>query len=318
MPTPNLHGLPSEGPLFIVMNARSGATDADTRENAIRMVLSPAGRNYRIWRVTDAAQLAPAAREAVQLAQKEGGIVVAAGGDGTINTVAQEVLGSGCHFGVLPQGTFNYFCRSHGIPSDTGEAAAVLVNGVVRPIQVGLLNDHIFLVNASLGLHPELLENREYHKAKFGRSRLVAFFSGLVTLFRPPPKMLLSMEEGGERDVIRATTLVVDNNPLQLMELGAPEAEDVQRGQLAAVVVKADGVLQMLSMAFHALVGKLIEDSSVYSFSFTEMTVNLLRQIRVKAATDGEVRWMTAPLTFRVAPRPLMVVVPAPAPQDKE
>jgi diacylglycerol kinase family enzyme len=318
VPTPNLHGLPSEGPIFIVMNARSGRTDADTRENAIREILTPAGRNYRIWRISNAGELGAAAREAVQLAQKEGGIVVAAGGDGTINTVAQEVLGSGCHFGVLPQGTFNYFCRSHGIPLDIREAAAVLVNGVVRPVQVGLLNERIFLVNASLGLYPDLLETREYHKGKFGRSRLVAMVSALVTLFRPPPKLLLALEEGGEKNVLRATTLVVDNNALQLMEIGAPEAEDVQRGQLAAVVVKADGVLQMLALALRALLGKLIEASSVYSFSFTSITVNLMRQIRIKVATDGEVCWMTAPLSFRVAPRPLMVVVPAPAPQDEE
>lgn len=317
MPKPNLHGLPSEGPIFVVMNARSGATDAEIRENAIRDVLTPAGRPYRVWRITDAGGLTAAAAEAVQMAKREGGIVVAAGGDGTINTVAQQVLGSGCHFGVLPQGTFNYFCRSHGIPTDTAEATSILVDGVVRPVQVGLLNEKIFLVNASLGLHPELLESREYHKGKFGRSRLVAFFSALVTLLRPPPKLLLTLEEGGDRDLIRATTLVVNNNPLQLMELGAPEADDVQRGQLAAVVVKADGVLQMLKLAGRAVLGKLVEDENAYSFSFASMTVNPPRQKRIKVSTDGEVCWMTAPLLFRVAPRPLMMVVPAPSQQDE-
>ena len=54
-------------------------------------------------------------------------------------------------------------------------------------MQVGLLNDRPFLVNASLGLYPQLLEDREAFKQKFGRSRLVALWSGLVTLMRAAP-----------------------------------------------------------------------------------------------------------------------------------
>jgi diacylglycerol kinase family enzyme len=55
---------------------------------------------------------------------------------------------------VLPQGTFNYFSRTHGIPLDTTDATRALLAGMIRPVQVGLLNDRVFLVNASLGLYP--------------------------------------------------------------------------------------------------------------------------------------------------------------------
>ena len=48
-------------------------------------------------------------------------------------------------------------------------------------MQVGLVNDRVFLVNASLGLYAKLLEDREAFKAQYGRHRWVAFWSGLLT-----------------------------------------------------------------------------------------------------------------------------------------
>ena len=53
--------------------------------------------------------------------------VVAVGGDGTLNTVAQAAHAVGCAMGVVPQGTFNYFARTHGIPTDPAEAARLLL-----------------------------------------------------------------------------------------------------------------------------------------------------------------------------------------------
>ena len=118
-------------------------------------------------------------------------IVVGAGGDGTLNTVAAAVLGQGVPFGILPQGTFNYFGRRYGISQET-EVALRAAARQVRPVQVGLLNDRPFLVNASLGLYPQLLEDREAFKQKFGRNRLVALWSGLVTLMRAPRQLACS------------------------------------------------------------------------------------------------------------------------------
>ena len=77
-------------------------------------------------------------------------IVVAAGGDGTINAVAQAALGRDCTFGVLPKGTFNYFSRTHGIPADTGEGMKVVLQGSAQPVQVGLVNNHL----SATALHP--------------------------------------------------------------------------------------------------------------------------------------------------------------------
>ena len=179
---------------------------------------------------------------------------MAAGGDGTINTVAQATLGSGCAFGVLPQGTFNYFSRTHGIPADTQEALQVLLAGQHQPVQVGLVGDRVFLVNASLGLYPQLLEDREDWKRQFGRSRLVAFGAGMATLLRGHRSLRLRVQSQGQERELRTPTLFVGNNALQLEQLGFAEAQAVDGGELAAIALQPVSLLRMLGlMANHVV-----------------------------------------------------------------
>src|SRR5664279_5216579 len=166
-------------PLFIVLNVSSGIDDVVKTREIIEGVLTEAGREHRLQVVADATRLHDIARQTVEAARARGGVVVAAGGDGTINAMAQATLGSGCSFGVLPLGTFNYFSRTHGIPADTADATRLLLTARAYPVQVGLVNERVFLINASLGMYPELLEDREAFKKRFGRTRLVAIVAGL-------------------------------------------------------------------------------------------------------------------------------------------
>ena len=81
-----------EAPLFIVLNEGSGRHDAETTETTIREVLEQAGRSYDLVRVDNPQKLPELAKRTVELANQRQGVVVAAGGDGTINAVAQAVL----------------------------------------------------------------------------------------------------------------------------------------------------------------------------------------------------------------------------------
>jgi diacylglycerol kinase family enzyme len=298
-------------PLFIVLNSGSGRRDAATTEATVRSVLGQAGRRHAILRVDNPRQLPTLAQRAVEHARQQQGIVVAAGGDGTINTVVQAVLNSGCPFGVLPQGTFNYFSRTHGIPADTTEATRALLDALVRPVQVGLINDRVFLVNASLGLYPKLLEDREAYKQQFGRRRLVALWAGVVTLLRAHRPLVLGLEQAGDAQVMRTSTLVVGNNPLQLQQLGIPEAHGVQQGQLAAIAVRPIGPLAMLWLLLRGALGHLGDADNVVNFAFERLTIQPYGRRRLKVAMDGEVTWLDTPLVVQVAPQSLQLLVPA-------
>ncbi|HVF64727.1 MAG TPA: diacylglycerol kinase family protein [Casimicrobiaceae bacterium] len=307
----------SIGPLFIVLNAASGSSDADAAGRAIRDVLSAASRQHELFVVTDASMLQATAERVAALAQQRAGAVVAAGGDGTINAVAQAVLPTERPFGVIPQGTFNFFGRTHGVPETTEAATRSLVDAVIRPTQIGLVNDHVFNVNASMGLYPELLERREEDKQRLGRSRLVALWSGVKTLLGEHRQYTIELEHHDRNTssagTLRTTTLFVGNNALQLEKIGLMQADAPQRGELAALVLKPVGPLGMIGVALRGALGKLGDSRNVHSFSFTRMTVRPwlpYGRHRIKIATDGEIMRMRPPLVFRVSPTPLMLLVP--------
>ena len=310
-------GAPVPGPRFIVMNTRSGARDRRQTLATLARVFAEAGIEHEVLQVSKPRQLPAVAARAVASAERERGVVVAAGGDGTINVVAQAVLERELPFGVLPHGTFNYFSRTHGIPLDVEPAARALVEGALQPVQVGQLNGRLFLVNASLGLYPKLLEDREAHKQRFGRKRWVALGSGLLTVFRERWQMLLRLEREGEPRLLQSATLFVGNNALQLEQLGIAQAGELGNGRLVAFSVKPFGRWQTLALLLRGALGQLGEADQVNSFSFRHLEVTPVlrsaRPARVKVAIDGETQWMFAPLVFEPAAHPLRLIVPRPA-----
>ena len=302
------------GPFFIVFNVGSGSRDAEEEKQTISRVLHEGGRDFEFLQCEGSESINTLAKRAVDLAKARHGVVVAAGGDGTINAVANAVLGSGCPFGVLPQGTFHYFGRDNAISQDSTQAARVLLRGRVLPVQVGKVNGRLFLVNASVGLYPQILEDREAWKRQFGRSRFVAFVSGMVTLLQARGQLDLRIELAGQAASLRTPTLFVGNNRLQLVQAGidAQHTDALTQGQLAAVAVRPIGTLALFGLLLKGVLGRLGEAENIRSFSFKRLTVTPRAMKRIKVATDGEIVWMQTPLVFEVAPEPLLLLVPLP------
>ena len=309
-------------PLFIVINAGSGSKNARSVESSLTKLFHDAIQPYELFLCRRPQDLPEMTEKAIDQARRQNGVVVAAGGDGTIRSVAQEVFVADLPFGILPLGTFNYFARDNGIPQDAIAAAEVLIAGIrsgtERQVQVGLLNDQVFLVNASMGLYPQLLEDREKFKEQHGRSRLKARWAGLLSLLRRDTKMLLRIEyvggqQGSREEVVTASTIFVGNNQLQLNDVGlAPEAQSVQNGQLAVIALPPMRALARVAVALRGFLGLLGDASNVTHFACRQLVVEPLssreRQY-VKVAMDGEVEQMLPPLVFRVGPQPLRLIV---------
>lgn len=91
------------------------------------------------------------------LIEKRPQAVLVAGGDGTLNTAANILFGSEVPFGPLPFGTFNLYTQELGISLDPEEALTQLVKGRPRWVDVGQVNDRVFLRDASIGIYSYLI-----------------------------------------------------------------------------------------------------------------------------------------------------------------
>jgi diacylglycerol kinase family enzyme len=297
-----------------VINAAAGAQDVEAKRAVIESALAARGRKGEL-RVCQPDELAHIATEAAAEALARNTAVVAVGGDGSLNTVARAAHAAGCAMGVIPYGTFNYFARTHGIPTAPSAAARQLLDARPVPVQVGAINDRVFLVNASLGLYPELLQDREAFKARFGRSRWVAFVAAFATLLRAQRRLRLHIETGATVRDLQTLTLFVGNNPLQLQQIGA-EPEDTLPGtpgdgSLAALMLRPIGTLSMLGLMVHGAMGRLREAAGVERFEFTHMVVRPTLapgHRKIVVACDGEVTRMRTPIDIRVLDKPLYLL----------
>ena len=300
--------------LLFVINAGAGALDIDAKRAVIETALAAHGRKGELL-ICRPAELPRVAAEAATAAVARGTAVIAVGGDGSLNTVAQAAHAAGCAMGVIPYGTFNYFARTHGIPIDPAAAMQLLLDARPMPVQVAAINDRVFLVNASLGVYPELLQDREAYKARFGRSRWVAFVAACATLLRAQRRLRLHIEMGATVRDVQTLTLFVGNNRLQLEQFGAEPDDTLAgtpgHGSMAALMLRPIGTMSMIGLVLHGAMGKLGEAAGVEGFEFHHMVVKprlAPGRREVVVAFDGEVARMHSPIDFRVLDRPLYLL----------
>jgi diacylglycerol kinase family enzyme len=251
-------------------------------------------------------QVVEAARKA---AHSSYDVVIAGGGDGTINAVAGELVGSGKRLGVLPLGTFNYFAREMGLPTDLEQAFRVCFEGESRSVTVGEVNGRMFLNNASIGLYPVVLAVREQVYGRWGRSRLLAYWSVLRALLRLRLNMTVTITSDGVRRIVRTPLLFVARNATQLEEFRVPGVRCVNEDGFSVYALRAIGKLGLLRVALHTLAGKLDPQYDFDMMCTNAMRVESRRMLRA-VAFDGERVKMLAPLEFRVRPGALSILVP--------
>jgi diacylglycerol kinase family enzyme len=297
----------TRGEWFVVMSV---STDEEKR-SAIEAALQETGRRHRF--VGPEGGIVAACDRGARQAAAEGGLLVAAGGDGTLNAAAQAALRHGCPLGLVPMGTFNLFAREHGVPLEPAEAVRGLAHGRPEPVQVGLVNGRLFLVNAAVGLYPKLLEDRETAKREIGhRARWIAIAAGLVSLFGWRTRLTLDAEVDGRPTRLRTPSLFVCNNRVQLERVGIDEAlvASVGHGRMVALVAHRMNAWAKAKLLVRAVAGRLGDADEIDAFALRSLDAAIRFARRVKVATDGEVQWMALPLRFTVSPQPLVMALP--------
>lgn len=293
-------------PVSLILNPGSGSRRDAALPQAILDTLSAGGRDVEWLKPRKGSEIPGLAAQALAGGPR---LLIAAGGDGTVNAVAGAVLAHpGSQLGVIPLGTFNYFARGLGLPEDPIAAATVIRDGRTAGISVGSANGRVFLVHASFGLYRSVIEARERHKNLIGRHRLVAAISGLLTALRPHPHYRLKLGIG-DAALRRVGSMVYFGvNPLQNRELGVA-ATDPTEPDLAVFVLRPMSRWQVLVTTFHALFGHVADSDSIEVFHAREITVDRHGR-HMNLVLDGEifrertplvVRWLHEALPVRVA-----------------
>jgi diacylglycerol kinase family enzyme len=294
-------------PLVVIINAGAGSGyDGDWA--------AALGARFRFLGLEPDITLAESGPVMVKRAERavaEGaGLVVAGGGDGTINAVASVLVGTGITFGVLPLGTLNHFAKDLGIPLVLDDAIATLAQGVRAKIDVGEVNGRVFLNNSSLGIYPDIVREREKQQRRLGRGKWTAFCWAALTALRRYPFLSVRLCLNGEQHARRTPFVFIGNNVYKMAGWNIGERECLDRGVLSLYVAQRPGRLGLLRLAFHALFGQIKELRDFDALTAREMVIETHHK-RLRVAIDGEVTVMATPLHYRIRAAALTVLRPA-------
>jgi YegS/Rv2252/BmrU family lipid kinase len=256
--------------------------------------------------------LARSGEEVVELARRaarsSSQIVVAGGGDGTINAVASAIVGTNKTLGVLPLGTLNHFAKDLHIPLDPEDAARAVLAGHTILVDVGEVNDRIFLNNSSLGLYPRLVHERK-KKQNLGSRKWTAFFWAAVAVLRRYPFLKVRLSTEGKDFSSRTPLVFIGNNEYEMESLKVGARTCLNAGRLSLYITRNTGRLGLLRLALRALFGGLRNDRDFIALCSKEIWIETKHR-RLRVATDGEVSVMRPPLHYRIRPSSLRVCVP--------
>jgi YegS/Rv2252/BmrU family lipid kinase len=289
----------------VITNASSGtAKDKDVLEELDR-IFKRRQLDVRIDVVKEGSDLSKMARAAIDEGCR---LVVAGGGDGTINAVASEVIGSEATLGVLPLGTLNHFARDLGIPDELEKAVDTLVDGRVTEIDVAEVNGKIFLNNSSIGLYPSIVKERENQQERLGSSKWVALVWALLTVLGRYKYHRVRMDADGTKIDTRTPLVFVGNNVYDFDGLDMGKRERLDEGTLSLYIMHDVGPSALLWMMIRAIFGALASADRFQALRTNEVQIETGKQTKV--STDGEVTTMESPLCYRIRPRALRVMAP--------
>src|SRR4051794_27645935 len=173
------------------------------------------------------------------IAERGDALLIVGGGDGTVGAAASALAGTETLLGILPLGTLNHFARDLGIPEELDEGAKLIAGRTVRRVDVGEMNDRIFINNSAIGLYPLMVVDRDLQRRKLGRSKRAAMIvASLRTLLRFNHQRLTLTVNEERTGRVDTPLLFVGNNDYRI-DIGAPgQRESIDEGQLCVLVMR--------------------------------------------------------------------------------
>ncbi|MFT6239541.1 MAG: diacylglycerol kinase (ATP) [Paracoccaceae bacterium] len=257
--------------------------------------------------------------EAIELAQKfaaEGEeLVIAAGGDGTLNAVIEGLAGSKTALGVFPTGTMNVFAREMGIPYDKlANAMEVIDGGHSEEVDLFAMNGAPFVQMAGIGFDAQVIEETTWESKK--RLGPLAYLLAATKVLRAaPPVFKVTCADGRE---VEGVAMLVGNGSLYGGQFPLFKNADNTDKLLDVVVFKEAGY-QFVKDSLRGLVkGGIDEDSHGDTVEYLQaagLTVTCEEEVPVEV--DGELWGRSAEINFLPTGKTLRVFAPLEGPKVK-
>ena len=304
--------MPDARSIFIIANPTSGGGRGLRTAEAVAGSLRQRDINVIVCHTTVAGDAETIAREASLRAEDRPGCVVACGGDGTMQEVANALaplrnkLGEKCPaMGLAPAGRCNDFARALGVRTDPKAIANVLITGSPAPIDLGRVGDRYFCTVATVGVDADI--SSYVDTMRMPLKGTIAYLYGTVRVLARDRGRDLRIE--GDFGVIERSVFVASsaNTPSYGGAIRiAPEAVPTD-GKLDLCVIDQVSRLRMLTLLPRVLLGRHRSSPEVRFLQTERLRIESPERLELWA--DGE-RLGYTPVTIEVVPAAVQVVLP--------
>ncbi len=292
----------------VVLNQSAGTLmgmPIEEAEDAVRHAFRQNGADVNVV----ATQAAGCGQAVERAANSDAEIIVVGGGDGTILTGANAAMRAGKVLGVLPLGTMNLLARDLKTPMGWPEAVHAVAAGTIRGIDVGEVNGEVFLNASVLGLYPKIIQEREQQQRRHGLRKWPAMALAMGKALRDLPVLDVRIDFGQGARQVRTPVLAVSNNPYAEGYGPVLRRETLESGQFGIYLARRRDSWGLLRLITRMGLGTWQSDEALETLSSTTLTVHSRRR-HLRVANDGEVRRFAPPLTYRMRPGALKMLLP--------
>jgi diacylglycerol kinase (ATP) len=287
-----------------ILNPRAGVAAQRAREAAERG--QPSWRDYAVYFTREPGHATELAREAVAAGAD---VVLAVGGDGTVNEVARGLIGSTAALGIVPVGSGNGLARALRIPLQPGDALCALEAGVRRRMDVGSLNGRLFLNVAGIGFDAVVSQAFHERGRKGGRRGILGYLRLSLLELRGYRAPRLVIEAGMERLDLAAFMVTFANGPQYGSGAVINSGGKLDDGKLEVVVFESGPLWRTMVAAPRLFLGGLERTPGYRRLVGPAATVTATAPTAVHC--DGDPVEAAGRVEVRLRPLALEILVPA-------
>ncbi len=234
-------------------------------------------------------------------------MIVAGGGDGTVNLLVNMIHHTDTVLGILPLGTFNHFARDAGIPLEMDAALRTLIKGDVQSVDIAEVNGHIFVNNSSVGIYPLSVTERKYQQRRLNIGKIPAMtLAVLKTIFWFPRYSITAKSQ----EIVHSVTspaFFIGNNRYHLSPFSIGKRESVTEGILCGYAFECTRFFCPVHFLFLLLFNQLKLSDKFIDLRFREIILNSSKK-HLKVSLDGEILKLNTPLIYKNYPGKLRLM----------
>jgi diacylglycerol kinase (ATP) len=235
-------------------------------------------------------------------------VVIAAGGDGTINEVVQGLAGSKTVLAILPVGTTNVLARELNIPLNFQDALTVIPEGDIIQMDLGLINNRYFILMVGIGFDAQLVNEVDSNLKKLTGKIAFAATSPVTMIKHKPAKMVITLwDKHGKRKKLKRNCyqVLISNVPTYATDLVVATSASFDDGLLDIDIFKSKKLSDFAFKLLYIALRKKANPSITENYKFAKMTIKTSPPMAVQLDGDS---WGYTPASIEIKPKYIRII----------